>query len=925
MTLQKTPISVALLLGLCLASDAATAQTPLTFTDVFDFRTAKGTELSDNGQIMALSATPYRGDAEGQVYRVGAQSLIAKVERGTKAQINKSATWVAFTQVPSLLSSESASKDEKKKLKNNLVLVNTQDGALVQFDEVKDYQLSDDGKWLAYREDKEAKKDKSEAKSDAKNEEVSKALKADKKDSLLTLVLVDLTTNAQTRFDNVNSYGLSDKGLLWQQGSEDGASNQVLFHDFSTSQQSMLITEPGITVAQIAWHPTQALVAFTQGNYVNDDARRRNYHLTLWHADSNKLENIANQPGWFTAKTAKLSWSEQGERLYFGNAPQLAAKAPEYKYKDDQSLRDFDTIRAQKGLKVWHHQDPEIKPREIDQWQERNKNLQYQAVYHLNGTKVVQLTSPQLPSVELNKEARFLLAENDRPYLHEITYNGFYSDYYSLDSHTGKQQLIVKYSPFRPSLSPTGNYASYFADGEVWLKDLSKQKLKPLTKAIRQAIFADDQHDYPSPQPGYGFAGWMADGSAVLVYSKYDIWAFDVKSGKATRLTQGRETQTQYRVQQLDKDQVGFAKDETLFLSAHNLENKQTHVATLALNTGEVKTVLAGAAKFDVLKKAKHSDTLLFTKQHYHLFPDIQVTDSSFAKTAQITNLNPQTSQFAWGEKPELVQYKGYNGEDLQGVLIKPAGYQTGDKVPVVIYFYRYMTQRMYHFPAMELNHRPNFPMLTSNGYALFMPDIRFEIGHPGKSSTQTMINAAQKLIDIGVADPDNIALQGHSWSGYQSAFMITQTDMFKAVISGAPVSNMTSAYSGIRLGSGLARQFQYETGQSRIGKSLFEAPELYIENSPVFFADKVNTPILMMFGNKDDAVPYQEGIQYYLALRRAGKDVIFLEYEDEPHHLKKFPNQVDFSIRMLEYYNHHLKGMPAPQWMQTGEAYQEE
>ena len=252
-------------------------------------------------------------------------------------------------------------------------------------------------------------------------------------------------------------------------------------------------------------------------------------------------------------------------------------------------------------------------------------------------------------------------------------------------------------------------------------------------------------------------------------------------------------------------------------------------------------------------------------------------------------------------------------------------GYKKGDKVPVVVYFYRYMSQRMYDFPKMELNHRPNFPMFTSNGYAIFLPDIRFEIGHPGKSSTQTMINATQKLIDLGIADPDKIGLQGHSWAGYQSAFMITQTDMFKAVVSGAPVSNMTSAYSGIRLKSGLARQFQYETGQSRIGKNLFEAPELYIENSPVFFADKVNTPILIMFGDKDDAVPWHEGVQYYLALRRAGKDATFLQYEGEPHHLKKFPNQVDFSVRMMQYFDHYLKGKPAAKWMTEGEPFVEE
>jgi dipeptidyl aminopeptidase/acylaminoacyl peptidase len=438
-------------------------------------------------------------------------------------------------------------------------------------------------------------------------------------------------------------------------------------------------------------------------------------------------------------------------------------------------------------------------------------------------------------------------------------------------------------------------------------------------------MFANDQHDYPSEQPGYGFAGWSSDSQTLYAYSKHDIWAFDVTTLQAQRLTNGYQTNTRYRVRNLDKNTIAFDAADTLLVSAFNLQNKQTGVATLDLSDNTLIHVLSGEAKFDLVSKAKETDTLIYTRQSYHEFPDFWVSNTALKQSTKLTELNPQKEQFLWGGQPELVQYKGFDGEDLQGVLIKPAGYQAGDKVPVVIYFYRYMSQRMYDFPKMELNHRPNFPMFTSNGYAIFLPDIRFEVGHPGKSSTQTMINAAQKLIDMGVADKDKIGLQGHSWAGYQSAFMVTQTDMFKAVVSGAPVSNMTSAYSGIRLNSGLARQFQYETGQSRIGKDLFEAQDLYIENSPVFFADKVNTPIMIMFGDQDGAVPWQEGIQYYLALRRAGKDVIFLQYEGEPHHLKKFPNQVDFSIRMMEYFDHHLKGKPAAKWISSGIPYEQE
>ncbi|MEJ6475943.1 S9 family peptidase [Pseudoalteromonas piscicida] len=921
MTLKLSLLSAALF-----SVSSFAAKPNLEFKDVFDFRYAHGTVISEQGEYLSLSAKPYRGDNEGQVYSLQSNTLIASVPRGTNPVINKNAQWVGFTQTPTLLAKETADKKEKKALKNNLVLVNTATQAQQTFADVKDYQISDDGKWLVYREDAPSSS-KPESASATEKSAPDLAITADKNDKAFTLVVVNLATNTTTRYDEVAAYKLApnSQGVLINQQSEDGSKNRVAFIELGTAQLSSLIDEPGVTVGDIAWQPNGEKVAFYLGNYVNDDKRRRDYQLKLWSPSDNQLSNIDNPTGWFSGKTATLKWSEDSTRLFFENRPQLEKKIKALKYKDEGSLYDYDTIRQQKGLKVWHNADPEIKPREIKTWGESRRDQHYQAVFHVNGERVVQLENQQVPTISLQTKADFVLGRDDTAYLKQIMYKGFYNDYYAVDVNTGKTQLIVKESPNRPSIAPNGQFAAYFDGEQVWLKALTTQKLTPISKAVKQALFADDKHDYPEPNAGYGFAGWQLDGSVLYAYSKYDIWAFDTTTFNATRLTDGYKTQTQYRIEYKDQDKLGFTADDTLILSAHNLVNKQTHIAKLSLNNGNLETVLAGEAKYNVVKKAKEADTFLITRQSYHEFPDYWVTDSRFKQPTKVTHLNPQQATFAWGQKPELVQYKGYDGEDLQGVLIKPANYKSGDKVPVVIYFYRYMSQRMYDFPKMELNHRPNFPMFTSNGYAIFLPDIRFEVGHPGRSSTQTMINAAQALIDKGVADPDKIGLQGHSWAGYQSAFMITQTDMFKAVVSGAPVSNMTSAYSGIRLKSGLARQFQYETGQSRIGKTLTEAPELYIENSPVFYADKVNTPILIMFGDKDGAVPWQEGIQYYLALRRHDKDAIFLQYEGEPHHLKQFSNQVDYSIRMKEYFDHYLKGQPPADWITSGEAFSAE
>jgi dipeptidyl aminopeptidase/acylaminoacyl peptidase len=255
----------------------------------------------------------------------------------------------------------------------------------------------------------------------------------------------------------------------------------------------------------------------------------------------------------------------------------------------------------------------------------------------------------------------------------------------------------------------------------------------------------------------------------------------------------------------------------------------------------------------------------------------------------------------------------------LSGILIKPENFDPQKKYPMIVYIYEQLSQGLHRFVNPGPGTSINTSFYASNGYLILMPDIVYTIGYPGQSALKCVLPAIQAVVDRGFVNEQAIGIQGHSWGGYQIAYMVTQTNRFRAAAPGAVVANMTSAYSGIRWGSGLPRQHQYEHTQSRIGGSLWEYPMRYLENSPVFRADRVQTPILMVHNDGDDAVPWYQGIEYYLALRRLGKEVYMFNYNGEPHGLRKRQNQKDYTRRTQEFFDYFLKGAPKPEWMEKG------
>jgi dipeptidyl aminopeptidase/acylaminoacyl peptidase len=419
----------------------------------------------------------------------------------------------------------------------------------------------------------------------------------------------------------------------------------------------------------------------------------------------------------------------------------------------------------------------------------------------------------------------------------------------------------------------------------------------------------------------YGIAGWTKNDAAILIYDRYDIWSVDPSGVMSPKnLTNGRASKTTYRYASLDPDERSIDPGQSLLLHTFNHKHKTSGYTNLDLRSGNMKSLIHEPYRFTRRpQKAKDGTTIIFTRESFSEFPNIYVTDHTFQERKRISDANPQQKEYAWGSI-ELHEWTAFDGQKLKGLLVKPPGFDPEKKYPMIVNFYERSSDELHNYrhPAP---HRStiNYSFYASRGYVIFNPDVFYNTGYPGEGAYNSVVSGTESVVEKGFVDPERIALQGHSWGGYQIAHIITKTDMYACAESGAPVVNMISAYGGIRWGSGMSRMFQYEHTQSRIGATLWEKPELYVENSPIFNIDKINTPILILHNDNDSAVPWYQGIEFFVAMRRLGKPAWMLNYNGEPHWPLKLQNRKDFNIRMQQFFDHYLMDAPMPSWMKRG------
>jgi dipeptidyl aminopeptidase/acylaminoacyl peptidase len=525
-----------------------------------------------------------------------------------------------------------------------------------------------------------------------------------------------------------------------------------------------------------------------------------------------------------------------------------------------------------------------------------------------------------------SEDGLFALGTDDREYRRMVEYDTRYSDYFAVNTSTGERKpLLVKHSGML-SWSPDGKYALTYKDGNWHTISVPDGKVVNLTGKLG-VRFWNEENDTPGAPYAYGTAGWTKDGKSVLVYDRYDLWQVAPDGSGARNVTAGfgRKTATQFRYVRLDpEDRRSIDPAKPLLLSAENLNTRDTGFFETHLDSKEEpKKLIWAAKKFASPVKAKDAPVYMLTASRFDEYPDLLVTDPAFHTMQKVSNANPQREEILWGTG-ELISYKNADGVQLSAALYKPANFDPQKKYPMLVYIYERLSQNVNNFIDARPGTSINASYYTSNGYLVLMPDIIYKTGYPGQSAIKCVLPAIQSVVDRGFVDEKAIGIQGHSWGGYQIAYMVTQTTRFRAVAAGAPVSDMISAYDGIRWGPGLPRQFQYEKTQSRIGGTLWQYPTRFLENSPIFMADRVTTPIMILHNDGDDAVPWYQGIEYFLALRRLGKEAYLFNYNGEPHGLRKRVNQKDYTVRMQEFFDHFVKGAPAPKWMEKGIPYLE-
>lgn len=881
---------------------------PLDHSVYDSWKSLANVSITDNGQYGAALVKEQEGD-DYLLLRNLKNDKQTVISRAYKYSYAKDAKHLV-AQIKAAYATTRQAKIKKVKAekmpKDSLVIVKLADFSQTLIPNVKDFKIGkDQADYLAYRLDDSLKVDKNKPKP-------------------YKLIVRNLLTNKEDTIKNVIEYTFNKDGNMLlvnttAQPKDSLSKNQITLFDLPKNSNKILsqgkTTYKNINMSESGNNISFLATADSTKKEIKDYAVYHYNHLSLADSASVLVDlSTAGMPAkWNVSENFYPYFSKKENRLLLGTAPIPQSK--------DTSVPDFE--KAQ--LDLWHWDEPTIQPQQLVNLNKELKRT-YLAYVDLNSKRFYQLATEEIPNISLTdeNEGRFAIGTSNLPYRKETQWDVLMrsaSDIWVFDLQNNTNKKIKTKLSAYLNVSPKGNFLAWYdiQDRQYYAYNLNTDTESCLTKDLTVNLW-NEKHDTPSIPGPYGFATWFENDEAVVVYDAYDMWKLDpTAKRKPENMTKGigRERKITFRYLRTDMESRFVTNKERLLLSAFDNTSKERGFAQC--DAKKTNILLLDKFSFDRPVKAKNTSTYLYTKGNFNTSIDLYVTTNNWKSEKKLSDINPQMRDYNLGTV-ELMSWTTFDGKETQGIVYKPEDFDPNKKYPVMVYFYEQHTDGLYNYmPPSPSWSIINIPFYCSRGYIVFTPNIVYTDGHPGESAYNSIVSGAEKLAENKWVDKDNMAIQGQSWGGYQVAYLVTRTNMFKAAGSGAPVSNMFSAYGGIRWESGNSRQYQYEQGQSRIGATMWERPDLYTENSPIFHLPKVETPLLIMHNDNDGAVPWYQGIELFMGLRRLNKPVWMLQYNKEAHNLKLRKNRNDLTVRLQQFFDHYLKGDPMPKWMKIG------
>jgi len=902
-------LSVGLLLSI--AARVEGQSRPLGIDDLESWNRISETVLSPDGCWVAYKTEPARGDSKVHLCGRDGQRRFAR-EGGTGIRFTNDSRFLVFTVKPPYervreLKRQSAPRDAIPG--DALAIYGIESGRCELVEDVRSYKLPAEGPpWLGYQLEPRPNR----AKPDGAEQDGRKSESAQ---NGFTLRLRRLDGGLTRLWPFVTGYWFAAEGQrLFFTSTGDGEHFRpgMYVYDLEAQRLRPVLLGAG-DCRQVAMTRSGDRLAFLLAPQGADAAA--GYELYVW-TGRGPARRIADgdtpgiPQGWTISQHGKVWFSASGRRVFFGTAPVRPARDPDVL---DEEFPDVDVWHGGEG---WLHSVQLVN-------RQRDLRRTYLALFDLDRRKLTQIEPEDVARSRVldHGDGDRAVLYSSKPYELESMWDPLRWDVDLLDLATGRRTRVAKGLRDAASPAPGGEYLIWFdyADRSYHTYHIDSGKTCCITKP--DVLRADEERnttfDYSAP---YGSPGWLDGDRAVLIYDRYDLWSV-VPEGRRPpeNLTKnGRTTRTVYRLLRLGHQ--GDAVDESRpqwLLGVNEVSRRSGYYRCSLKGAAAPERLLGGAYHLSHPQKAAAADTVVFTKETFQTFPDLWASDLEFKQCVRLSDANPQQADFLWGTA-ELCRWTSLDGQPLEGILYKPEDFDPSRKYPMIVQFFHRSSDQLYHHRPPELSRsRIDYHYFVSNGYVVFNPDIHFDPGYIGESAYKSIMPGVTALVDAGFIDPKRIGVQGHSYSGYQAAYLATRTRMFACIQAGAPVVNFFSAYGGIRWETGRARVAQYEHDQTRA--SIWEAPLVFLENSPLFAMDKVTTPILIMHNDRDGAVPWSQGIEYFVALRRLQKPVWMLNYNGEGHGLSKLKNRRDFQIRLAQFFGHYLKGEPMPRWMREG------